>query len=98
MSDATPATAGVASGLINTSQQVGGAIGLAILAALAAGRADALRADGAGEAAALVGGFHLAWGLAGAFVLAAFALAAVVLRRPQDCPDGGAAVTARQVA
>jgi hypothetical protein len=31
-------------------------------------------------------------------VLAAFALAAVVLRRPQDCPDGGAAVTARQVA
>jgi hypothetical protein len=107
MSDATPATAGVASGLINTSQQVGGAIGLVILAALASARADTLNMpmttstsgplrcgpEGAGEAGALVGGFHLAWGVAAAFVLVAFALAAVALRGPRDCHDTGSAVS-----
>ncbi len=84
MSDATPATAGVASGLINTSQQVGGALGLAILAALATGRADGLRDEGVGDAAATVAGFHLAWAVAAGFVLAAFGVAGVALRRPQS--------------
>jgi EmrB/QacA subfamily drug resistance transporter len=63
MSGATPDTAGVASGLINTSQQVGGALGLAILASLAAGQGS------------LVAGFHLAWAVATGFVLAALVLA-----------------------
>jgi hypothetical protein len=90
MSEATPSTAGVASGLINTSQQVGGALGLAILAALAAGRADRLREEGAGDAAAAVAGFHLAWLVAAAFVLAAFGLASVALRRTDACPDAAA--------
>jgi EmrB/QacA subfamily drug resistance transporter len=97
MSDATPETAGVASGLINTSQQVGGALGLAILASLAVGRTDRLRADGLAGDAALVGGFHLAWGVGAGFVLAALALAAIALRRPRSCPDaeGSAAAAAR---
>jgi EmrB/QacA subfamily drug resistance transporter len=90
MTGATPQTAGVASGLINTSQQVGGALGLAILASLAVGRTDHLRGDGLSGAAALVGGFHLAWGVAAGFVLAALALALVALRHPRSCPDAGA--------
>jgi EmrB/QacA subfamily drug resistance transporter len=85
MAAATPQTAGVASGLINTSQQVGGALGLAILAALAAGRTSGLRAGGAEGPAALVGGFHLAWAVGAAFVLGAFVVATVALRRPR--PD-----------
>jgi predicted MFS family arabinose efflux permease len=87
MAGATPQTAGVASGLINTSQQVGGALGLAILAALAAGRTSGLRADGVESSAALVGGFHLAWAVGAAFALASLTVAAVALRqpRPETC-------------
>ena len=80
MSAATPEDAGVASGLYNTTVQVGGAIGLALLSTLATSRTHHLAASGAGRAEALTGGYHLAFlGAALAGALAAV-LATVVLR------------------
>ena len=80
MSAATPEDAGVASGLYNTTVQVGGAIGLAVLSTLATSRTGHLASSGAGRAEALTGGYHLAF--LGAAVAAAIAvgLAALVLR------------------
>src|SRR5256885_17205922 len=56
LSDVTPEESGLASGVVNTSFMMGGALGLAILASLAASRSDSLRATGHGPLAALVGG------------------------------------------
>ena len=80
MSSATPSDAGLASGLVNTSVQVGGAIGLAILATLASNRAKTELAHGASNAAALTSGYHLAY-LVGAGIMAvAIAITVFVLR------------------
>jgi EmrB/QacA subfamily drug resistance transporter len=72
--------AGLASGLINTSLQVGGSIGLAVLATLAATRSDELHADGDSTAAALTGGYHYAFVVAAGLVVAAIVVALTVLR------------------
>ena len=80
MSDVEPTEAGLASGFVNTSFMMGGALGLAVLASLAALRTDTLLADGAGELAALTGGYHLAFVVGAVFALAAAALGAALLR------------------
>ena len=75
--------AGLASGLFNTAQQVGGSLGLAILSTLAASQTSSLLAghSAAGAIAARVSGYHVAF-LAAAIMLAAGALIlATVLRR-----------------
>jgi EmrB/QacA subfamily drug resistance transporter len=87
MSGATPEDAGVASGLVNTTQQVGGALGLAVLATLSTSRTHALTGQGAARDAALVDGYRLALFIAAGFIAVAIALAATVLERvPAEPP------------
>src|SRR5438445_172976 len=80
MSDAQPSDAGLASGLLNTTGQVGGALGLAVLATLAGARTLSLLHDGAGTAAALAGGYHLAWLVGAGTVIVTLALTISLLR------------------
>jgi EmrB/QacA subfamily drug resistance transporter len=80
MSGADPRDAGLASGLINTTVQVGGALGLAVIATLAAERSDTLRSTGKSAASALNSGYHLGYLLAAGLTLGALLIAATVLR------------------
>jgi EmrB/QacA subfamily drug resistance transporter len=96
MSGATADDAGLASGLISTTAQVGGALGLAVLATLSASRSSALIRSGEPTATALTSGYHLAFGIGAALVLVAIVVAVTVLQperqaeqeiqaQPADC-------------
>jgi len=80
MSGATPQDAGLASGLVNTAGQVGGAIGLALLATISTERTSTLLAEGKSMAEALNGGFHLAYAVGAALTAVAIVTAVTVLR------------------
>ena len=80
LASAGPSDSGLASGLVNTSQQVGGAIGLAVLASLSTTRSNSLLQSGDSTASALTGGYQLAFAIGAGLVVAAIALAAIFLR------------------
>ncbi|MFJ9596940.1 MFS transporter [Streptomyces virginiae] len=86
MSGAKEEDAGLASGLFNTTQQIGMALGIAVLSTLAATRTESLTAAGRPTSEALTGGYHLAFAVGAGLLLAALAVAFTVLRRPQDAP------------
>jgi EmrB/QacA subfamily drug resistance transporter len=91
MSGATPADAGLASGLANTTAQVGGALGLAVLATLAATHTHALLAHGAATATALTGGYRVGFLVGGILLLAAVAVAVLGLAPNRESAGARAA-------
>jgi MFS family permease len=80
MSDVEQKDAGLASGITNTAFMMGGALGLAVLASAAAAHTRSLTASGHSAAAALTGGYHVAFLLGAVFALAAAAVGAALLR------------------
>jgi MFS family permease len=88
MAGAGPEDAGVASGLVNTTAQVGGAIGLAVLATVASTHTHALIGHAAPTAAALTSGYHLALWIAAGLIAAAVVVAVFVLEREPALAPG----------
>jgi EmrB/QacA subfamily drug resistance transporter len=94
MSDVEQTEAGLASGIVNTSFMMGGALGLAVLASLAAARTDDLLASGGESVASLNSGYHAAFLVGAIFALAAAVIGAVFLRAemPAAAHEGEGAI------
>ncbi|MDN7913097.1 DHA2 family efflux MFS transporter permease subunit [Burkholderia cepacia] len=88
MSDVDPADSGLASGIVNTAFMMGGALGLAVLASLAAARTNVLAAANAAPLDALNGGYHAAFAFGAAFAAAAALIGLALRIRRQDAVEG----------
>ena len=90
MSDVRQEEAGLASGVVNTAFMMGGALGLAVLASIAASRTDTLLASGDDSLAALTGGYHLAFVFGALFAASAAVVGAALLRPGVAAAHAGA--------
>ena len=88
MSDVDPQESGLASGVANTAFMMGGALGLAVLASLAASRTGSLRSGGASAIDSLNGGYHAAFLVGALFAVAAAVIGAAFLRTPSEAGAG----------
>jgi EmrB/QacA subfamily drug resistance transporter len=87
MAEVPMGDAGLASGIVNASLQISGAIGIAALGTVAAARTKVLTGLGQHHLQALTGGFHLAWAIGSGAVAAGAVIALLWLRRPPAVPD-----------
>ena len=87
MADVPAADSGLGSGITNVSQQISGALGLAVLSTLAANRTKGLLSAHRGLTSSLIGGYHLAF-LVGAATITAGIVLAVALLRPRPMEPG----------
>ncbi len=87
MSGAGEHDSGLASGLVNATQQVGGALGLSVLASLSASRTNGLLAAAVAEPAALTNGYQLSFAIGAGFVLVALVVAGTVLRSAAEAEE-----------
>ena len=86
MSEVKPEESGLASGIVNTSFMMGGALGLAVLASIAASRTGTLTDSGHSVESALTGGYHIAFLVGALFALSAAVIGTTFLRAPQPAP------------
>jgi len=93
MSDVPPEESGLASGVVNTAFMMGGALGLAVLASLAASRSDTLEAAGDSALAALNGGYHAAFLVGALFAASAAAIVASSCARARLPPATRSTIT-----
>jgi hypothetical protein len=89
MGDVAPEESGLASGFVNTAFMMGGALGLAVLASLAASRTSSLTDAGHDPLAALVGGYHAAFLVGALFAGAAAVVGVALFREPASAADAG---------
>ncbi len=83
MADVPASDAGLGSGIINVSQQIAGALGLAVLGTIATNHSKALEAGGHSVASSLIGGYHLAFAIGAASIAVGIVTARAVLRTPE---------------
>jgi len=89
MSGVAPTEAGLASGVVNTAFMMGGAVGLAVLASVAASRTESLLGDGGSDAGALLGGYHASFVVGAALVGVSAILGALLLQPAEGAPAHG---------